>query len=186
MWNLPILKQWLLFCFYCVNVKTQPISRLGCPCDFQVETVAQIFRRRFRGADLRGREGSNSLGTLSILFVSGCIFCGTKMYASGGWRRRGKFKVVGEVSVDPWRRWVTCCAGQLVTQSSLALCDPMDCSPPGSSVHGDSPGKNTRAGCQALLQGIFPTQGRSPGLPHCRWILYCLSHPGSQRKMHYD
>ena len=33
-----------------------------------------------------------------------------------------------------------------------------------------------------LLQGIFPTQGLSPGLPHCRWILYQLSHiPGSGR-----
>ena len=39
------------------------------------------------------------------------------------------------------------------------LCDPMDCSPPGSSVHGDSPGKNTGMACHALLQGIFPTQG---------------------------
>ena len=34
----------------------------------------------------------------------------------------------------------------------------MDCSPPGSSVHEDSPGKNTGVGCHALLQGIFPTQ----------------------------
>ena len=34
----------------------------------------------------------------------------------------------------------------------------MDCSLPGSSVHGDSPGKNTGVGCHALLQGIFPTQ----------------------------
>ena len=48
---------------------------------------------------------------------------------------------------------------------------PMDCSPPGSAVHGDSPGKNTEVGCHALLQGIFPTQGLNPGLPHCRWIL---------------
>ena len=55
----------------------------------------------------------------------------------------------------------------------------MDCSPPDSSVHGDSPGKNTEVGCHALLQGIFPTQGSNPGLPHCRWILYCLSHQGS-------
>ena len=46
----------------------------------------------------------------------------------------------------------------LVTQSCLTLCNPMDCSPPGSSVHGDSPGKNTGVGCHALLQGIFPTQ----------------------------
>ena len=40
----------------------------------------------------------------------------------------------------------------------------------------DSPGKNTGVGCHALLQGIFPTQGLNPGLPHCRQILYCLSH----------
>ena len=52
----------------------------------------------------------------------------------------------------------------------------MDCSLPGSSVHGDSPGKNTGVGCHGLLQGIFPTQGSNPGLPHCMWILYCLSH----------
>ena len=32
-------------------------------------------------------------------------------------------------------------------------CDPIDCSPPGSSVHGYSQGKNTRVGCNALLQG---------------------------------
>ena len=60
-------------------------------------------------------------------------------------------------------------------------CDPMHCSPPISSVHGDSPGKNTGAGCHALLQGIFSTQGLKPGLPHCRLILYCLSHQGSPR-----
>ena len=39
------------------------------------------------------------------------------------------------------------------------LCDSTDCSSPGSSFHGDSPGKNTGVGCHALLQGIFPTQG---------------------------
>ena len=102
-------------------------------------------------------------------------------------------------------------------------------SPPGSSVHGDSPDKNTGVGCHALLQGIFPTQGSNPGLnylpseppgkptfhltyypwnslgqntgvgslsflqgilptqglnpglPHCRLILYQLSHKRSPR-----
>ena len=44
-------------------------------------------------------------------------------------------------------------------QSCLTLCNPMDCSPRGSSVHGDSPGKNTGMGCHALLQGILPVQG---------------------------
>ena len=64
----------------------------------------------------------------------------------------------------------------LVAQSCLTFCHPIDCSPPGSSIHGDSPGKNTGVGCHALFQGIFPSQGSNPGLPHCRRILYCLSH----------
>ena len=64
----------------------------------------------------------------------------------------------------------------MVAQVCLTICNPMDCRPSGSSAHGDSPGKNTGVGCHALLQGIFSTQGSNPGLPHCRWILYCLSH----------
>src|SRR5574337_596347 len=67
----------------------------------------------------------------------------------------------------------------LVTQSCLTLCEPTNCSSPGSSVHGDSPGKNTGMGCHSLLQRIFPTLGSNPGLPHCRQILYHLSHKGS-------
>ena len=54
-------------------------------------------------------------------------------------------------------------------------------SPPGYSVHGDSPGKNTGVGCLALLQRIFPTQESNSGLLHCRWVLYCLKHQGSPR-----
>ena len=56
----------------------------------------------------------------------------------------------------------------LVAQLCPTLCDPVDCSLPGFSVHGDSPGKNTGMGCYAFLQGIFPTQRLNPGLPHCR------------------
>ena len=52
----------------------------------------------------------------------------------------------------------------LVTQSSLTLRDPIDCSPPDSFVRGDFPGQNTGVGCHALLQGIFPTQGLNSGL----------------------
>ena len=43
--------------------------------------------------------------------------------------------------------------GVKVTQSYLTLCNPMDGSPPGSSVHGDFPGKNIGVGCYSLLQG---------------------------------
>ena len=57
----------------------------------------------------------------------------------------------------------------------------MDCGLPGSSVHGDSPGKNTGVCCHALLQGIFPTQRSNSGLPYHRWILYHLSHQGNPR-----
>ena len=59
----------------------------------------------------------------------------------------------------------------LVTQSCLTLWDPLDYNLPGSSVHGDSPGKNTRMGCHAFLQGIFQTQGPNPGLLHCRLVI---------------
>ena len=52
----------------------------------------------------------------------------------------------------------------LVTQSGLTLCDPMDGSPPGSSVHGIS-SKNTGVGCHFLLQGIFSTQVIKPRSP---------------------
>ena len=64
-------------------------------------------------------------------------------------------------------------------ESCPTLWDPMYCSLPGSSVHGDSPGKNTGVGCHALLQGIFPTQGWNLGFLPCRQILYCLRHQGS-------
>ena len=47
----------------------------------------------------------------------------------------------------------------------------MDYRPPGSSVHGDSPGKTTGGGCQALLQGIFPTLGLNLSFSYCWWIL---------------
>ena len=59
-----------------------------------------------------------------------------------------------------------------VSQSCPTLCN---CSPWNSS------GQNTGVGSCSLLQGIFPTQGSNPGLPHCRWILYRLSHQGSPR-----
>ena len=45
----------------------------------------------------------------------------------------------------------------------------------------DFPGQNTGVGSLFLLQGIFPTQGLNPGIPHCRQILYQLSHKGSPR-----
>ena len=62
-----------------------------------------------------------------------------------------------------------------VAQSCPSLCDPWTKSP------WDFPGKNTGVGCHFLLQGIFPTQGSNPGLPHCRQTLYHLSYQGSPK-----
>ena len=77
-----------------------------------------------------------------------------------------------------------------VAQSCLTLSDPMDCRLPGSSIHGIFQARvlewgaiafseEYRSGYHFLLQGIFPTQGSNLGLPHCRQILYHLSHQGS-------
>ena len=54
----------------------------------------------------------------------------------------------------------------LVAQSCPSLCDAMDYSLPGSSVHGDFPGKNTGVGSCFLLQGIFLTQELNQCLLH--------------------
>ena len=83
-----------------------------------------------------------------------------------------------------------------VTQSCPTLCDPVDCSPPVSSVHGILQARilewvamdhrilqntNTGVGCHFLLQGIVLTQGSNLGLLHCRQSLdYLLSHQGLQ------
>ena len=69
-----------------------------------------------------------------------------------------------------------CVCVYLVAQLCLTVCEPMDCSPPGPSVHRDCPGKNTGVDNHSLLQGIFPTQGLNPDFSHCRQILYHLSH----------
>ena len=66
-----------------------------------------------------------------------------------------------------------------VVQSCPTLCDPMDCSLPGSSLHGIFPGKNTGVGCHFLLQGIFLSQGLSPHLLHWQVDSLPLSQLGS-------
>ena len=67
----------------------------------------------------------------------------------------------------------------LITQTCLTLCNTIDCSLPGSSVHGFLQARNTRVGCHSLPQGIFPgifsVPGIEPSLLHCRRILHHLS-----------
>ena len=70
------------------------------------------------------------------------------------------------------------CSG-LITFRSHLFYDHMDCSPPGSSVHGILQAKTLDWVDNPFSRGIFPTQGLNPGLPHCRQILWHLSHQGS-------
>ena len=67
------------------------------------------------------------------------------------------------------------CMCVLVTQSCSTLCDPMDCSLPGSSVHGISQARILEWVAISFSRGFFLTQGSHLGLLHCRWILYRLS-----------
>ena len=77
------------------------------------------------------------------------------------------------IECDPKQQW----SEVKVSQSCPTLWDPMD------YIYSpwNSPGQNTGVGSLSLLQRIFPTQGSNLGLPHCRWILYQLSHKGSPR-----
>ena len=78
-----------------------------------------------------------------------------------------------------------CVCACLVTQLCRTLCNPMDWSPPGPSVHGDSPGMNTGVGCHALSKGSFQPRDQTQGLLHCRRILDHLNHQGSPRVLEW-
>ena len=69
----------------------------------------------------------------------------------------------GNIVTHRFKKKITAFSIGSVHAKSLQLCltlyKPMYCSLPGSSIHGDSPSKNTGMGCRALLQGIFLTQG---------------------------
>ena len=66
----------------------------------------------------------------------------------------------------------------LVAQSCPILCDPLDSSPPGSSVHGLLQARILEWVSISFSRGIFPTQGLNLNLLHCKQMLYCLSHQG--------
>ena len=67
-------------------------------------------------------------------------------------------------------KWSKCCSVMSDSLQPHELYSPKN-----------SPGQNTGVGNLSLIQGIFPTQQSNPGLPHCRRILYQLSHQGSPR-----
>ena len=84
---------------------------------------------------------------------------------------------------EPWAQLLRLshmCVHDQSLQLCPTLCD-MDCSPPGSSVHGILQDKNTGVGFHALLQGIFPTQGSNQWLPlHLQYHRRILYHWATQ------
>ena len=70
------------------------------------------------------------------------------------------------------------------SESHLVVSNPLR--PCGLYCPCNSPGQNTGVGSISLLQGIFPTWGSNPGLPHCRQILYQLSHKRSPNRWQID
>ena len=73
----------------------------------------------------------------------------------------------------PYTTLVRVCLVSLLSQT---LCNPMDCSPPGSSVNGILQARILEWVGIFFSRGIFPTQGSNPSLLHCGQILFHLSH----------
>ena len=88
----------------------------------------------------------SGLGLFIVSFVK--LFCYGKLL-------RTHRSIENRIITPPLHMPIVLCTVASVMSNSY---DPMDCSPPGSSVHGILPGKNTGVGCPALLQGIFLTQ----------------------------
>ena len=121
-----------------------------------------------------------------------CLFVLARGKQSGNWSGRKD----ASNNESGWEKWVGLEMGSrvgrfsshvlyLIAQLPPTLCNSMDCSLPGSSVHGDSPGKNTGVGCHVLLQGFFPNQGSHPGLPQEKQILLPPEPLGTHQNYNY-
>ena len=89
----------------------------------------------------------------------------------------GSLKILSRIRRKSARQmefWSIISYSYYITQSEIRLVVS-------DSLRPDSPGQNTRVGSLSFLQGIFPTHGSNPRLPHCRRILYQLSHNGNPK-----
>ena len=100
-------------------------------------------------------------------------------HVSGLWQNLLRYPSLNESFV-----WANVITNICRNCSALNVCSSRSVMSDSLQSHGlyspwNSPAQNTGVGSLSLLQRIFPTQGSNPGLPHCRWIFYQLSHKGS-------
>ena len=123
------------------------------------------------------RRDGQRMGCIKPRLKKGYIMTNFRLWSQKWFRRRDSWW--GELQRHDRPTFVS-----LVAQSYPTLCDPIDdfmgLQPTSLLCPWGFSSKNTGVGCYTLLQGIFQTQGSNTGLPHCRWILYWLSHQGSQ------
>ena len=174
MWELDHKESWTLknWCFWTVVLEKTLESPLNC------KDIQPVHPKGNQSCIFIGRTDAEA--ETPILWPPDAKNCLIWKDPEAGKHWRQEEMGTTEDEMVGWSHWheghaVVC----LITQSCQTPCDPMDCSPPDSSVYEDFPGKSTGVGCHALLQGMFPRQGSNPGLLHCRQILYCLSLRGS-------
>ena len=135
--------------------------------------------KEIKSANLKGNqpwiliERNDAEAEVSILWPpdANSLFIGKDPDAGKDWRQKEK-----RVTEDEMVGWHHQCNGH---ESEILSVVSDSLWPHGLYSQWNSPSQNTWVGSYSLLQGIFPTQGLNPGLLHCRWIHYQLSHQGS-------
>ena len=142
--------------------------------------MLKLFKKKWRPRGMRREEGSGWGTHIYLWRIHFDIW--QNQYNIVKFKNKIKLKKKRNECNQVFSWHLKCSVLWLVAQLCPTLCDPMDCSPPGSSVDGDSPGKNTGVDSLSLLQRIFLTQELNCGLLPCRWILYQVSYQGSPLK----
>ena len=164
---------------YCIFLVYFPISShifsdalcgnvsLSQLCSREQETVVPGLGQVLKGgaAPPRGQQdgvhrGNAELGTGVLLPSVGTDWAPDAVQAAGG--NAGSEEDKEDHAMQDLGLWDTdklVCSLFVQSLCRVRLCNPVNHSPPGSSVHGDPPGKNTGVDCHVLLQGSFPTQG---------------------------
>ena len=157
-------------------------------CSLEIQRRLLLGRKAMRKLDSILKSRDITLPTKFCL-VKALVFPAV-VYGCESWTiKKADCQRIHAFELWCWRRllrvpWTARRSNQLILKEISpeysTLCNPMNCSLLGSSIHGIFPGKSTGVGCHFLIKWIFPAQGSNSGLLHCRLMLYHLSYKGSQ------